>query len=88
MAARYRLLSRRQVKSYLPEIKRQQVSKVARSKRGFTHYYLNSSGRISAAWSRKRNAFIARHLPQYHDNPTARRYLALIAWAYKPPKKH
>ena len=35
-------------------------------------------------WGQRRNAFIGRHLAQYLANPTPRRRLALIAWAYEP----
>lgn len=37
-------------------------------------------------WGNRRDNFVARTLAQYEKNPTRRRYLALIAWAYKPKK--
>lgn len=63
------------------------VSKVARSPRGFLTAYKRVGGspsKLSEAWKRKRNGFIARHLAQYNVNPILRRKLALIAWAYMP----
>ena len=42
---------------------------------------------VNQSWSRKRRNFIARHLKQYNANPTFRRYLALLMWAYKPCKR-
>jgi hypothetical protein len=35
-------------------------------------------------WAQRRDSFIARTLPAYDANPTHRRALALIAWAYLP----
>jgi hypothetical protein len=39
-------------------------------------------------WETKRNAFLARSIPQYKSNPTYRRWLSIIAWAYNQPKLH
>lgn len=74
------------VLSYEPEMHRLKVSAVARSSRGFLTAYKRAGkgSRMTEAWRRKREAFIARHLAQYRKNPTYRRQLALIAWAYKP----
>jgi hypothetical protein len=73
------------------------VSKVARSPRGFLTAY--KQGRTAAAtkqmmvpdhsgtpqtWGQRRDQFVARHLAQYNKHPTYRRWLALVAWAYKP----
>jgi hypothetical protein len=41
----------------------------------------------SQTWAQRRDAFIARALPVYNANPTHRRALSLIAWAYMPPLK-
>lgn len=80
------------------EAKRLHVSVVARSPKGFMREYQRSgtpqamerralppgvSG--GTTWGEKRNGFIARHLKQYRANPTYRRFLALIMWAYRPP---
>jgi hypothetical protein len=79
-------------------MRRQGVSEVARSRRGFLTAYRAAGGRaaaLSLAWQRKRAAFIARHEAQRRrrreplfdaqGRPT-RRHLALIAWAYSPTK--
>lgn len=42
----------------------------------------------SQNWAQRRQNFISRHMAQYEGNPTYRRWLALIAWAYLPPKLH
>lgn len=77
------------VLKYEPEMKRLGVSEVARSPRGFLTAYkkLDRMIRHSDKWMAKRSGFIARHLVQYRRNPTYRRWLALVAWAYKPDNK-
>ena len=71
------------------------VSKVARSNRGFMRAYekVGSPQRLSDAWKRKRDGFIARHVAQAKasgekwfqaDGSPTRRHLALIMWAYSP----
>lgn len=79
-------MSLNSVLRYEPEMKRLGVSEVARSPRGFLTAYkkLGRTIRHSDGWMSKRSAFIARHLVQYRRNPTYRRWLALVAWAYKP----
>jgi len=80
----------KEIAKYEPDMRRLGVSLVARSPRGFLTYYKKIGGRVSKInpkWRAKRNAFIARHLVQYDKNPTYRRFLALMAWAYKPKKK-
>lgn len=75
------------IAKYEPEMRRLGVSKIARSPRGFlTHYKMvgGDSKKVSAFWARERAGFIARHMAQYRKNPTYRRKLALIAWAYNP----
>lgn len=72
----------------------QGVSEVARSSRGFVRHYEAHKTPANMAkarvpgynqtWNDRRNGFIARHLVQYHNNPTYRRRLALIMWAYDP----
>jgi len=83
---------------YIPEAKRLRVSTVARSSKGFMGEY-KKAGSSSAmkrrklptgvvggvTWGQKRNNFIARHMAQYKKNPTYRRWLAIVMWAYKPP---
>lgn len=80
------------VKVYLPDIIKQNVSEVARSKDGFLTNYLKHGSSIrfdiapgtNMTWAKKRELFIKRTLPAYLKNPTERRRLSLIAWAYNP----
>lgn len=74
--------------SYEKEAERLDVSKVARSARGFMRAYekARTPENLSEHWRTKRDNFIKRHLVQYNENPTYRRYLALIMWAFKPKK--
>lgn len=84
------MLSLDTIAKYEPEMKRLRVSEVARSQRGFLTAYKRVNGNeknLSEYWVNKRKGFIARHLKQYNQRPTYRRYLALIAWAYMPEKK-
>jgi hypothetical protein len=83
----YPWLSLNEIRKYEPEMERLGVSKVARSRSGFLSAYKRAGGdirRLSDGWKRKREGFIARHLAQYKRDRGYRRYLALIAWAYKP----
>lgn len=70
-----------------PDMKKLKVSQVARSPRGFLTYYKKIGGvasKVNDYWDRRRAGFISRHMAQYEENPTYRRRLALIAWAYDP----
>ena len=80
------MLSLKTIKKYETEMEQLGVSKVARSRRGFLTAYKEAGSPINLSedWKRKRKAFIARHGTQYRKNPTRRRRLALIAWAYDP----
>jgi hypothetical protein len=82
----HRYLPLNTVKKYEPEMKRLKVSEVARSPRGFLTAYkkAKSPDNLSDKWKVKREGFIARHNAQFKKNPTNRRKLALIAWAYNP----
>jgi len=87
---KFAFVSLEEIAKYEPDMRRLGVSLVARSPRGFLTYYKKIGGhpwKMSAEWHAKRNAFIARHLVQYNEKPTYRRFLALMAWAYKPKKK-
>lgn len=76
--------------------KRLGVSTVARSSRGFMRAYqrAGSWSKLPEAWKRKRNAFVARHMAQgkkeqlWKGGTPSRRALALIMWAYMPPKRN
>lgn len=75
------------IRQYESEMKRLRVSEVARSPRGFLTAYKKVGGdsnHLIIKWKIKRDGFIKRHLAQYRKNPTYRRKLALIAWAYMP----
>jgi hypothetical protein len=75
------------IRRYEPEMERLKVSEVARSPRGFLTAYKKANGNrnnLSEYWKIKRHGFIRRHLVQYKENPTIRRKLSLIAWAFMP----
>ena len=89
--SKYQPLKLSEVRKYEPEMKRLGVSKVARSPRGFLTAYKRwwrLAWDTRDRWMRKREAFIARHLAQYKENPTRRRWLALVAWAYRPDRRY
>lgn len=71
------------------------VSQRARKADGFYTVYIKNKGNLDVlsklkypgkkhSYLDERNQFIARHLVQYKKNPTDRRRLALIAWAFLP----
>ncbi len=84
----------RQVERIIPDLEDHKVSVVARSPRGFIPAYMRhrTPARMESAmvpgesitWARKRDLFIRRTLAAYTKNPTYRRALALMAWAYMP----
>ena len=87
-----------EVEAMLPTIEAAGVSKVARSPRGFVTAYRRIRSPlqmmiavvpdlVTQTWAQRRDAFIARALPVYNANPSHRRALALMAWAYAPPLK-
>ena len=91
----YHWLSLTMVKRYEAQARRLGVSAVARSPRGFVRAYeaAGGSARVMNAtrvpgrretWGQRRANFIARHLAQYRRQPTERRRLALLMWAYRP----
>lgn len=83
----YKYMSLAEIKEYEPEMRRLKVSEVARGPRGFLTAYKRANGntsKLSEYWRNKRDGFIKRHMAQYRKNPTYRRKLALIAWAYNP----
>lgn len=87
MPKTYPWLPLSEIAKYEPEMKRLGVSKVARSRGGFLYYYKQARGNpdyMSEFWKRKRTGFIARHLAQFKIDRGYRRWLSLIAWAYKP----
>lgn len=94
--ASYKALSYAQAHKWEPLARSKGVSKVARSSRGFMRALQRSGSvsRMSQEWQRKREAFIKRHMAQvkkngerlWKDGKPSRRALALIMWAYMPPK--
>lgn len=86
------------IEKYLPIMRAQRVSIVARSSSGFLSAYRRAKGdptKLSPAWLSKREAFIKRHMAQAMNRDeflgtgedVSRRHLALIAWAYSPNLK-
>lgn len=78
------------------------VSEVARSRRGFVAAYRDADGDPNALardghsgqdWRARRNAFVARHTAQgdaegyWSGGAPTRRHLALVMWAYSPDPK-
>jgi hypothetical protein len=89
----YSLMSPSEVLQYKYQMEQTGVSQVARAQGGFMHTYLKDGERMlnrvitpstGYTWAKKREAFIKRHLVQYKKDPSLRRRLALIAWAYDP----
>lgn len=93
-----RYLSPSCIAKHEPAMRRQGVSAVARSPRGFLTAWKRAGGRaskLSPYWRRRRGGFIARHeaqrqrggepLRDRQGRPT-RRHLALIAWAWSPER--
>jgi hypothetical protein len=85
-----------EVEAMLPTIQAAGVSTVARSPRGFISAYRRIRSPLqmmlaevpdlpAQSWAQRRDALIARSLPVYNANPTHRRALSLIAWAFMPP---
>lgn len=85
-----------------PLAKAQGVSEVARSSRGFMRAYekVGVWAALDPWWKARRHAFVARHMAQVKQNGEklwkadksgnlrpSRRCLALIMWAYMPPRK-
>lgn len=88
----YKVMPLKEVLKYEDEAKEKGVSKVARSSSGFLGQYKKykdfdkfkdkKASNSNMDWEDKRESFIARHLEQYKSNPTRRRKLSLIIWAY------
>lgn len=99
----YPWLAYSEIKKFIPEMEKLGVSKVARGEEkssatdeGFIEVYkkirkpekmYEEKATRNQSWGERRDNFISRHLKSYNDNPTYRRRLALIAWAYDPEKK-
>ncbi len=82
------------VESIVPTLIENGVSEVARSPRGFIRAYghFRTPMRMSiefvpgerVTWAQKRELFIRRTLAAYKKNPSFRRALSLMAWAFMP----
>ena len=79
----YKFTPLKTIEAFIPEMERLGVSQVARSKDQFLDQYRKYGSRLPIYWDTKRTNFIKRHLVQYKLNPTYRRKLALLAWAYQ-----
>lgn len=83
----YPYMTRAEVRKYENDIINNNVSQIARSPDGFMYTYLNTRT-ISPELDKKRTSFISRTLPAYLKNPTYKRFLSLIAWAYIAPPSY
>jgi len=79
----YKFVPYDEVMKYMPLIIANKVSEVARSKGQFLDQYKKYGSNLPQEWLVKRENFIKRHSVQYKKNPTLRRQLALLSWAYK-----
>ncbi len=92
MARPYAWLELNEILPFIPDMKAEGVSKVARSTRGFLTAYRNDE--IDDWWVQRRQNFIRRHMaqvkkrnePLWEKGHPTRRHLALIAWAYSPTR--
>jgi hypothetical protein len=88
---KYKLMTIKEIMPFLDDMEQYEVSQKARTT-GFLHNYLmrgekmltDKSDQPNLKWEQKRNLFIDRTLPAYLLNPTYRRLLSLMAWAYMP----
>lgn len=73
-----------EIKKYMPYIIRYRVSETARSKGQFIEQLTESGSvdKLPIEWQNKRRLFLIRSTQGYKKNPTIRRWLSLIAWAY------
>jgi hypothetical protein len=87
----YKLLTKAEIDEYLPLIVSEKVSTRARKPDGFLTVYLSGKpinkelypGK-DHSYLKERENFIRRTLPAYVRKPSLRRFLALVAWAFKP----
>lgn len=74
------------INDYMPLIKRHNVSQVARKKNQFLDVYKRHGQQLPEPWFIKRENFLKRHIVQYNHNPSVRRRLAMIVWAFDPER--
>jgi len=86
------VMQRATAERFVPAMRALNVSEVARSPRGFFNQWGRMGGAVwthtdpkfGQPWRDRRDNFCRRHMEQYKRNPTLRRFLALVAWAYTP----
>jgi hypothetical protein len=84
MKTRYPFITLKTIDLYMPLIIEYKVSVQARKPNQFLDVYKQYGKQMPIKWLLKRENFIKRHLVQYRENPTVRRRLAIITWAYDP----
>jgi hypothetical protein len=84
MQTKYPFLRMNTIEMYMPLIKQFKVSVRARKPDQFLDIYKTYGQQLPKKWAIKRENFITRHIIQYRQNPTIRRRLAIITWAYDP----
>jgi len=84
----YPYMSVEEMRSHIPEARKEAVSEIARGHWQFVERYTRAGipSNLPPEWDSKRYNFIKRHLALYRKNPTYRRKLALYMWAYDPEK--
>lgn len=83
MSEKYPYMKYDEIMKYEDLAKKWKVSEIARGPNGFMNAY-KTNIHLTIFWKKKRNSFIARTLAAYIKNPTKRRLLSLIFWAYLP----
>jgi hypothetical protein len=79
----YQLLPLKEVLKFEKTAEANKVSIIARSPKGFLYYYKKNQGKLEDPfWIKKRNSFLARTLSAYYKNPTFRRWLSIVMWAF------
>ncbi len=83
---RYPYITKEELGRMIPVAVQYKVSKKALSENQFVDNFLNHPTGLASDcfWIQKRNGFLARTLPAYRNNPTWRRYISLIIWAFNP----
>lgn len=74
-----------------PLAEERDVSRVARSARGFLRQYEDAGGdpdQLDPAWRAERNAFVARHLAQLRQNGEPWFEVGKSAYAGDPTRRH
>lgn len=92
MPLAFPVMQRQTAERFVPFMREMEVSEVARSPRGFFNQWGRFGSdvwdrrdpRFGQLWRDRRDNFCRRHSEQFRRNPTLRRFLALVAWAYTP----